>query len=638
MRYEPYSRFLLSRPHSRLVLVLLTLASSVGWVGCGDPTEAPMAPTEPTRVLFRNATASVAYVGNQACRECHKEQFESHARGRHAHSFGTIEPGKEPIPGGFHHMRSGLSFDVGVEESRMVMREYLPGADGDETIQTRVLQAYLGSGLHWRTYVAELDGFQVPAPIVNFAEAGRSVGSETAAGWGILPGKDVPDRTSFDTFLSLECLACHVGRVERQDGRAHILEQAIGCESCHGPGALHVKHWVGGRSSDGSLDDTIANPARMSRGQAMDVCNRCHVTGQFTVPLPGKTLSDWRPGLLLRDFHIRFGGKHVPGDRTRRTYADQLRASACFQGSAELSCITCHRDHDTPPGAGQGASSREASFRSQCVSCHDPKEEREQGCGLALAQRRETSPDDNCVLCHMPLAEAYELHMPLHHHRIAVHGADAWATEKADAKAVVEAIDSVEGLSTIERDRAFGVANLLFSWIPTLDARGRNAFLDEAGARLERALDGGMEDPMVSGALALVYAARKQAKPRREAAEAALRSEKPLRTDVRVSVLRIVVASRLAEGELDRAREALEELVRLRRSLGDWNLMGALARAQDDKKAGVRAAEKMLEIGPHSVAAQWDAAELFRWAGQKERGDHHAKLGQRLEEVKERNR
>lgn len=72
------------------------------------------------------------------------------------------------------------------------------------------------------------------------------------------------------TVGSATCIACHDGRTasdKREFDRG--VHRAIDCETCHGPGSLHVRA-VG--LGSGSID----NPARLPFAASMAVCATCH--------------------------------------------------------------------------------------------------------------------------------------------------------------------------------------------------------------------------------------------------------------------------------------------------------------------------------------------------------------------------
>ena len=75
-------------------------------------------------------------------------------------------------------------------------------------------------------------------------------------------------------------------------------------------------------------------------------------------------------------------------------HMEQLRLSACYQKSGEMTCLTCHHPH-------QKAAPKDsvAYYRQKCLSCHS-----ERPCGLDQTMRLRKDPADNCASCHMPRA------------------------------------------------------------------------------------------------------------------------------------------------------------------------------------------------------------------------------------------
>src|SRR5205814_1122960 len=112
----------------------------------------------------------------------------------------------------------------------------------------------IGSGTRGRTYLVDRDGALFQSPISWFSQTGV---------WDLTPQFDVIEH--FERPAQPECLFCHANQVEPV---AHTLNRyrpplfrgyAIGCERCHGPGALHVQARERGDVFVG-LDDTIVNP------------------------------------------------------------------------------------------------------------------------------------------------------------------------------------------------------------------------------------------------------------------------------------------------------------------------------------------------------------------------------------------
>src|SRR5205823_3198677 len=76
---------------------------------------------------------------------------------------------------------------------------------------------------------------------------------------------------------------------------------AIGCERCHGPGALHVRD-PGQRDPETGIDYTIVNPKHLKPDLRAAVCEQCHLEGETRIVRRGRDLFDFRPGLPMQAF------------------------------------------------------------------------------------------------------------------------------------------------------------------------------------------------------------------------------------------------------------------------------------------------------------------------------------------------
>jgi Flp pilus assembly protein TadD len=165
---------------------------------------------------------------------------------------------------------------------------------------------------------------------------------------------------------------------------------AIGCERCHGPGALHVE--AAGRSADPGR--SIVNPADLTPTLRESVCQQCHLQGWFRFPRAGRDSFDFRPGLPLHRFLAAFVREEADPDRLELIgQVEQMESSRCFRASGgELGCISCHDPHRLPPPAAKAE-----YYRGRCLECHGRR-----GCALPAAERRSRGPGEDCVACHMP--------------------------------------------------------------------------------------------------------------------------------------------------------------------------------------------------------------------------------------------
>ena len=181
---------------------------------------------------------------------------------------------------------------------------------------------------------------------------------------------------------------------------------AIGCERCHGPGALHVKE--GGLSTEPDL--TIVNPAKLAPTLRDSVCQQCHLQGSFRIPRAGRDFFDFRPGLPLHRFLAVFVQKDGNQDKLEVAgQVEQLESSRCFRKSqGQLGCISCHDPHRLP-----APSIKAAYFRERCLECHEKK-----GCAVPLAERQARGRGEDCIACHMPRSKTTIVHVAATDHRI----------------------------------------------------------------------------------------------------------------------------------------------------------------------------------------------------------------------------
>jgi len=237
-------------------------------------------------------------------------------------------------------------------------------------------------------------------------------------GWDLSPGYEAGSFRDF-TRPALElCVDCHTGQPRFVADRPNHFQQppfrflSIGCERCHGPGAIHVIERKEGAPPEGPIDYSIVNPATMPAEIRDDVCAQCHFLGDARVLRPGKNSLDFRPGTPLDKVVAIFSvPAKVKGDRfTALDQFEQLRLSRCAIASkGRLGCITCHDPHVELSGVEAAQ-----DFRQRCLTCH-----KVESCRAPLASRQSTSPPDNCVTCHMPKQQLQNIsHASATDHRI----------------------------------------------------------------------------------------------------------------------------------------------------------------------------------------------------------------------------
>ena len=136
----------------------------------------------------------------------------------------------------------------------------------------------VGSGHFARSYLCDAgSGFLLESPITWY---------ESAEKWGMTPGFDRAAHRSFSRQILENCLWCHAGQVQTSTEstmRLRVVENAIGCERCHGPGKRHVDSQLAGNTAVDAGEHSIINPRRLPRKLADAICQQCHLQGDIQI-------------------------------------------------------------------------------------------------------------------------------------------------------------------------------------------------------------------------------------------------------------------------------------------------------------------------------------------------------------------
>ena len=202
------------------------------------------------------------------------------------------------------------------------------------------------------------------------------------------------------------CQKCHAEEYDAYQVNAHhmaekdgtLVADHTGCESCHGPGSLHV-------AADGDEKapgfNTIHNPRKLKGTESSAVCRSCHKTGeQFYWNQSNHAQNDVR----CIDCHSIHASK---SEDTSKLLVAKRTADLCVTCHREkrsalahtahmplregaMSCTDCHNPHGS-----QGPHMvRAANNVELCVTCHTDKR------GPFLWEHPPVR--ENCVTCHQP--------------------------------------------------------------------------------------------------------------------------------------------------------------------------------------------------------------------------------------------
>lgn len=365
-------------------------------------------------------SSNIEYVGSAACLECHAVEAKSYSETAMARSI--VELAKEAGPAPFNdrvELPKSFPFQYSVKRDIGISVEELSLDPQGNAVcrQTEKLTMAIGSGAHATT-------FAVARPGVSFFEAPLTWYRSLSA-WAMSPGYERADHRRFNREITAECLFCHAGQVNhvtgsrnRFDADRPIVEAAIGCERCHGPGDEHVRAQRGNAAVGKSLSATLVDPGKLDFELGNDVCLQCHRTGNKgrEVLRPGRSWTDFRPGMPLANIAQQFAdsddstthsteaGIHFTGKMS------QLSRSRCFvESPGKLGCLSCHSIHHRPE-----PQKRVEAYRKVCLDCHQSHP-----CKLSEPVRRRRQTDDSCHACHMPKVRPSDVvHTTITDHRI----------------------------------------------------------------------------------------------------------------------------------------------------------------------------------------------------------------------------
>jgi Flp pilus assembly protein TadD len=341
--------------------------------------------------------AAPGYVDDRACELCHAGIYDSYQDVAMSKAFYPPAEDRiiEALDRTFHHEPSGRYYEMSFADGGYRFRRYQLDAAGEQiNLLEQDVDWILGSGNHSRTYLFKTPGgelFQLPLAWYTQTDS-----------WGMAPGYDSPFHLGVQRMVRRECMFCHnafpdVAVGSDVFGAPHRfpdeLPSGLGCQRCHGPGALHTEIALSGNI--GLAPAAIVNPGKLDPRRRDDVCYGCHL--QPSVALAGvrrfgRADYSFRPGQALADYKVQIDVVEEGLERGERFEINhhpyRLEQSRCFTESAgKLGCLTCHDPHRKVPAA-----ERASWYRARCLGCHE----------LAETTAHATTEPEDCVSCHMP--------------------------------------------------------------------------------------------------------------------------------------------------------------------------------------------------------------------------------------------
>lgn len=325
-----------------------------------------------------HAQRSAEYVGSRKCAECHEEEWNQWRSSYHSKMIQSVSERPEAIVGDFSTLPENADFareEVVYTIGGKFKQRYMLAAPSQEA------EDYVIGNYQWN---AELQRWQPYAPYKDWYRDAF-----------VHDNKQVP--------TSRTCDGCHfVGFMSRQQR----VEPAIGCESCHGPGSVHVE-------TEGSGD--VYKATNSDPHRATEVCLQCHMRNRDK-RLETMKMEDifgdvrdypqgFEPGMPLIDYKTQ--APFEPGQESGEFYGNGVGKKNRTQGNEfihsmmykhGITCVNCHNPHKldstttTPLG------------NAVCMKCHEfgsvigphAKDLKSHArCGVYAR-------DNSCIECHMP--------------------------------------------------------------------------------------------------------------------------------------------------------------------------------------------------------------------------------------------
>jgi tetratricopeptide (TPR) repeat protein len=345
------------------------------------------------------ASRSAAANADAACAGCHRTIYEHYEATPMARASGAAMDGL--MEGSFTHVASGVHYKIFERDGAGWLSYARPETAPTGYLNGEAKLAYfIGSNTRGRTYLFERDGYWFETPVNWYAK--KRV-------WDMAPNYLNAHEMPLTLPVDANCLHCHVsGVAEALPGaRNHFAAEpfahgGIGCASCHGDAAEHVR--TKGKAP-------VLNPAKMDAARRDSVCLQCHLEGETAAYRLGHSLATYRPGESLFDSVAYFVHQREVGPEGRATSQyEALLESACKRASGDkMTCTTCHDPHASETT--QTPAERVAYYRVKCLSCH-----------TGAKYRTTHHPEQqDCATCHMPRSASEDIaHEQVTDHRIQI--------------------------------------------------------------------------------------------------------------------------------------------------------------------------------------------------------------------------
>jgi hypothetical protein len=279
------------------------------------------------------------FAGSEACRDCHEAIYERWSETLMANILVDVDERPEIVVGDFSTPNELVTFSLD---------------DVDFTYGSKWKQRYF-------TRRGD-DYFVLPAQWDVFNQVWRNYNPMNE--WWV----DHYPLDQMERPTGPLCDGCHSTDYDLETKT--VSEWNVGCEKCHGPGAVHAAN---------PAFDNIVNPARLDHVRGNDVCIQCHSQGQPASNPVNEQYYDWPVGYVagdrLADFwHLE---EHRLGEETSTHWPEgSAHKNADLIKPAQSLCLTCHGP-ESPAGPRGNTLAQHTQHGEdkgvECVDCHMPQ-------------------------------------------------------------------------------------------------------------------------------------------------------------------------------------------------------------------------------------------------------------------------
>ncbi|MEI7902372.1 MAG: multiheme c-type cytochrome, partial [bacterium] len=339
----------------------------------------------------RTADAGDAFTGSASCRECHEKFYTLWSTSHHGLAMQPVtetfaQQALTPQETALEIRGSRFRADV---VARRVTEE---GPGGTKSYP--MVHVLGGKNIYYVLTPMERGRLQV-LPLAydvqkkEWFDAGASMvrhfveGTDQALDW-----RD--QQLTFNTA----CFGCHVSQLsknydqETDTYRTVWREPGINCESCHGPGAEHVRLCRATPTNTVLKDLKLISMKNMTMRQSDETCATCHAKMRpiTTTFMPGDRFFDHFDLVTLEHQDFYPDGRDLGENYTYTLWL----TSPCVQ-AGKLDCVHCHTSSGRYKFAGE-------KTNEACLPCHQKQVEQATG----HTHHKADSTGNQCVSCHMP--------------------------------------------------------------------------------------------------------------------------------------------------------------------------------------------------------------------------------------------